>query len=43
MRAEDGTVLESIEAMSACTDLIPIKKGDVVKLVSHYDVEKHPV
>ncbi|KAE9988928.1 hypothetical protein EG328_005638 [Venturia inaequalis] len=43
MHAQDGTVLESIEAMSACTDLIPIKKGDVVKLVSHYDVEKHPV
>lgn len=39
----DGNLVESIEAMSPCKDSIPIKKGDVVKLVSHYDMQKHPV
>lgn len=39
----DDTLIESIEAMSACTATVPIKKGDKVKLISHYDMQKHPV
>lgn len=32
---------ETILEMSECTDVIPVKKGDIVELRGFYDLDKH--
>jgi hypothetical protein len=40
---EDGSKWESISSMSSCRDPVPVKKGDVMTIVSVYDTSLHPL
>jgi hypothetical protein len=35
-------VWETLSSMSYCNDAVQVKKGDVLTLVSNYDLDKHP-
>ncbi|KAF2401734.1 hypothetical protein EJ06DRAFT_357379 [Trichodelitschia bisporula] len=37
-----GDNQETVVSMTECSDIIPVKKGDAIKLVAHYDLNKHP-
>ncbi|TLD34863.1 hypothetical protein E2P81_ATG05028 [Venturia nashicola] len=43
VKAPDGKEWQTITSMSPCTDPFPFKKDDVIKLVSMYDTEEHPL
>jgi hypothetical protein len=40
---DDGSTWESISSMSSCHDPVPVKKGDVMTIVSAYDTDLHPL
>jgi hypothetical protein len=42
-KAPNGKEWQTISGMSRCDDPWPFKKGDVIKLVSIYDTEIHPL
>ena len=39
---EDGKEWTSLSLMTNCEKLIPVKKGDKMKLIAHYDEGLHP-
>ena len=38
----DGSKWETIATMSVCQEPIEVKKGDTMKVISHYDMLEHP-
>lgn len=43
LKAPDGKEWQTITSMSQCTEPMPFKKDDVIKLLSIYDTEAHPL
>jgi len=43
MATNDGKKWETISSMSACSDPIPVKRGDYLKMESVYDTAAHPL
>jgi hypothetical protein len=39
----DGKKWESIARIKQCIEPIPVKKGDLLKMVAVYDTERHPL
>jgi hypothetical protein len=39
----DGSKWETIASMTACDEGVPLKKGDVLTMVSVYDTDMHPL
>lgn len=42
-KAPNGKEWQTITSMSTCTDPFPFKKDDVIKLISIYDTDAHPL
>ena len=42
-KSPDGKDWQTITDMSRCNDMLPFKKGDIVKLKSIYDTTAHPL
>jgi hypothetical protein len=40
---DDGKKWDTISEMTDCMDVIKVKKGDLLKLKSIYDLKKHPL
>jgi len=43
VKAPNGKEWQTITGMSRCEDPVPFRKGDIVKLVSIYDTDLHPL
>jgi hypothetical protein len=43
VKAPNGKEWQTITSMSKCEDAFPFKKDDVIKLVSIYDIDEHPL
>ena len=43
LRLDNGKNWETISEMTDCNDVIKVKKGDLLKLKSIYDLKKHPL
>lgn len=43
VKAPNGKEWQTITSMSRCTDPFPFKKDDVIKLISIYDTDEHPL
>jgi hypothetical protein len=41
--ANNGKKWTTISKMSDCNDVIPVKKGDIIKLEAAYDEKEHPL
>jgi hypothetical protein len=39
----DEVGVESIAHMDKCTEVVPIKKGDKLKVTANFDLVKHPL
>jgi hypothetical protein len=33
---------QTIRNMTSCGDHVDVRKGDIVKIIAHYDLDKHP-
>jgi hypothetical protein len=40
---QDGKKWESISRIDQCIKPVPVKKGDLIKMVAVYNTEKHPL
>jgi hypothetical protein len=40
--AKEAGTWDALSSMSVCTDVFPVKKGDIVTVVAKYDMEAHP-
>jgi len=43
VKAPNGKEWKTITSMSRCEDPFPFKKDDIIKLVSIYDIDEHPL
>lgn len=39
----DGKEWQSITTMGECSDPIPVKKGDILRVLAGYDTKNHPL
>ena len=39
----DGKEWQTILEMSRCEDPVEFKKGDGIKLITYYDIDRHPL
>ena len=40
---QNGKKWESISRIDQCIKPVPVKKGDLIKMVAVYNIEKHPL
>jgi hypothetical protein len=43
LKMADGRSWETISEMTDCSNVIRVKKGDLLKLKAIYDLKKHPL